>query len=52
MNAEKNLVARLQGVTHRYGKTIAVDSFSLELSAAGWSVSSALTESASPPCSR
>ncbi len=33
MNAEKDLVARLQGVTHRYGKTIAVDSLSLELPA-------------------
>jgi ribosome-dependent ATPase len=33
MNAEENLVARLQGVTHRYGKTIAVDSLSLELPA-------------------
>ena len=33
MSSEDHVVARLEGVTHRYGKTIAVDSLSLELPA-------------------
>ena len=33
MSSEDNVVARLEGVTHRYGKTMAVDSLSLELPA-------------------
>lgn len=33
MNSEQNTVARLEEVSHRYGKTVAIDSVSLELPA-------------------